>query len=212
MKKRHLSVGAVVAVVALLGGALFGGAAEAKKKHKPKTCAPAVQTTGPVAIPDRPPGPLAVDGQVAIPLIVGGKACKGKTVANLDVTYQTTGATANAAPDLYFRVTSPDGRTYTITGNGFSGMSIGPVTLTMHTPVQTCFGATPPPPPPCTNQDPDATLNPPYVGVARDTDLPLYIGAPVRGTWVFRAFDAGNLDTSILNFAKLAITAQRPIR
>jgi hypothetical protein len=211
MKNRHLRIAAIAAVVALIGGALFGGAADAKKKgKKPKTCAPVVQTVGAVAIPDQPPGASAVAGKVSVPFIVGGKACKGKTVANLDVTLQTTGATANAAQDLAFRVTSPDGRTNGISGNGFSGMSIGPVTLTMHTPVQTCFAPAPPPPPPC--QDPDATLNPPYVGTARDSDLPLYIGAPVSGTWTFTALDFGNLDTSVLNFAKLAITAQRPVK
>jgi hypothetical protein len=210
MKKKHLSIGAMVAVIALLGAALFGGAAEAKKGKKPKTCAPVAQTLGPVAIPDATPNPNSRDGKVAIPLTIGGKACKGKTVANVDITFQTTGATSIAAGDVVIRLTSPDGRTYSIIGNGFSGQNIGPVTFTMHTPVSTCVGDATPPPPPCS--DPDSTLFPPYVGTARDSDLPFYIGAPVRGTWTVSGLDTFNADTSVLNFAKIAITAQRPIR
>jgi hypothetical protein len=210
---KRLSAVAMVAILALLGGALLGGTADAKKKKKKaKSCNPVVERAVNLPIPDRAPPAVGTNppfGKLATTLDVGGKVCKGKTVANVDVTFQTTGTTAQAAGDLFFRLTSPDGRTYDVSGNGFSGQNIGPVTMTAHTSVQTCFGSATPPPPPCS--DPDATLNPPYVGTARDADLPLFTGAPVRGTWTFAALDAGNLDTSVLNSVKLTISAQRPV-
>jgi hypothetical protein len=200
-----MSVGAIVACIALLGGVLFAGAADAKKKKKkakPAACAVTAQATG-GSIPDRPPG-TSFFGFLNVPIAVNNAACASSTVTNVDLTYQTTGATAIAAGDLFFRLQAPDGRTYAINGNGFSGQNIGPVTFTQRTRIQTCVGAAAPPPPPCT--DPDQALNPPYQGTARDEDLANYYGAPVNGTWTLTAYDAFNGDTSILNLARVAIT------
>ena len=206
IRTKRMSVGAVVACIALLGGALFAGAADAKKKKKTSAkCAVTAQANG-GSIPDRPPippGGTSFFGFLNVPVTVNSQACKGSTVSSVEVTFQTTGATAVAAEDLFFRLQSPEGRTYDISGNGFSGQSIGPVTLTSRTRIQTCFAAPPPPPPPCA--DPDAALNPPYQGTARDSDLPLFNGAPVNGTWTWTAYDFANADTSIANFVRLAI-------
>lgn len=199
-----MSVGAVVACIALLGCALFAGTADAKKKKKskPATCAVTAQATG-GAIPDRPPG-NSFFGFLNVPVAVNNNACKSSTVTNVDLTYQTTGATAVAAADIFVRLQAPDGRTYEISGNGFSGQNVGPVTFTQHTRIQTCPGAAVPPPPPCS--DPDAALNAPFLGTARDTDLGLYFGAPVNGNWLVTFYDTGNVDTSIANLVRLAIT------
>lgn len=206
---KRMSVAAAATCLALLGGAVIGGAADAKRGKKRKSCNPTVEKTVIAAIPDRP-SPDDFFGVLATPIEVTGKACKGKKVANVDVTFQTTGLTGEAAEDLFFRLTSPDGRTFDVTGNGFSGQSIGPVTLTARTNVQTCFAPPPAPPPPCL--DPDVALNPPYQGTARDADLPSFNGAPVRGTWTFTAFDFEDANPSVLNLVELAIFAQKPIK
>jgi hypothetical protein len=207
-----MSVGAVVACIALLGGALFAGAADAKKKKgkgkgKGGVCRTVTAEATGAAIPDRPsPGPTFF-GVLNTPVNVNSRPCSGATVAKVDVTFQTTGATAQAASDLFFRLQSPDGLTYDVSGNGFNGQNIGPVTMTSHTRIQTCATFPPPaapPPPPCT--DPDFALNPPYQGAARDSDLPLFRGVPVNGTWTWSAYDDGAVDTSILNFVRLVIT------
>jgi hypothetical protein len=199
-----MSVGAVVACIALLGGAMFAGAADAKKKKKkakPAACAVTAQGTG-GAIPDRPPG-ASFFGFLNTPVNVNSSACRTSTVTNVDVTFQTFGATSIAAADLFFRLQAPDGRTYDVSSNGFSGPNIGPLTLTQRTRIQTCPGAAAPPPPPCL--DPDFALNAPFVGTARDADLGSYYGAPVNGTWTWTSYDTGNLDTSLLSSVQLAI-------
>jgi hypothetical protein len=212
---KRMTIGVTVACVALLGGAIFGGVADAKKKKKKNSGTATVSKTLNQGIPDRVPFTPTTNppaGTLLVPLSVS-KKFKGKTVANVDVTFQTTGQQPDSASDLEFFLSAPSGDTYEIDGNGFGGQSIGPVTMSSHTATQTC-GYNPAAPPPYSPvcSGPTPFLNPPFVGVARDTDLPNYRGLPMMGTWTFWALDVDDPDTSILNSVKLVITAQKPIK
>jgi hypothetical protein len=199
---------AAVACIALLGVALIGSGVAAAKKKKSKV---AVVTVSPnAAIPDQAADTPTTNppyGQLAVPLVIG-KKFKGKSVGDVQLTLQTTGLAADSASSLFFRLTAPNGLTQVVDSNGFSGQSIGPLTLTANSPVRTCntFGG-PPPPPPCA--DPDATLNPPYQGIAGDSNLAYFRGLKMRGTWTLTAYDGINLDTSVLNLVSLRITPQK---
>jgi hypothetical protein len=206
---KRLSVFAVVACLAVLGGVMFGGVAAAKKK---KSKAAVLTRTLNAPIPDRAassPGINPPWGKLAVPLEVS-KKFKGKTVGSLQLSYQTTGATPIAASDISVRLTAPAGRTYNVESNGFSGQSIGPVTFIPNSPVETCHGSSMPPPPPCS--DPNSNLNPPYQGVAGEPNLTLFEGLKMRGTWTVTFFDTGHIDTSTLNTVSLTITPQKPAK
>ncbi len=202
--QKRLTVGVAIACIALLGGAIFGGAAVAKKKKKGAKVA-TVSNTTPRAIPDALPGSAttpATYGKLATPLTVS-KKFKKSTVGDVQLTLQTTGATPTAANDLAFKVSAPNGRSVYVGGN-FSGQSLGPVTLTANSPVEICSSSPTPPPPPCDN--PDETLNPPYVGTAGDLGLSFFEGLKMKGTWTVAAFDGINNETSTLNLVSLRIT------
>jgi hypothetical protein len=206
---KRLSVVAVFACAVVLVVGLSAGVAAAKKKKK--NSAAVVTKTLNTPIPDRAAGTPTTNppyGKVAVPLEIG-KKFKGKTVGAVQLTYQTTGVTPDAAFDLMFRLTAPSGLTLEIQGNGFSGQSVGPVTFISDTPVQTCwtFPGDPVVVPPCS--DPDQTLAPPYQGVARDFDLPLFEGLKMRGTWTLTAFDTFNSETSVLNMVSLKVIPQK---
>lgn len=197
---KRMSVGVIVACLALLGGAIFGGVADAKK-----TKVATVSNTTPRPIPDALAGSATTPstyGKLATPLTVS-KKFKGKKVGSVAVTVQTVGATPTAANDLFFKVTAPNGRTIGL-DSPFTGQSIGPVTWLANYPFGACGGSTAPPPPPCDN--PDNVLNPPYVGVIGDVSLSLFEGVKMNGTWFVSAYDANNLDTSSLNSVSLKIT------
>lgn len=130
-------------------------------------------------IPDTPPGPTAYYGRLDTTLHVG-KRFKGRKVSNLDITFQTTGDSPNAAADLAFKLVAPTFRSIGLepdNGAFSDGQSIGPLTLTRNLNVGLCNSATPP----CTAPFP--TLNRPFVGTAGDSQLAIYNGVPMMGDW-----------------------------
>ena len=218
---KRISASAIVAMIALLGGALLGTTAVAKKKGGKKTKAfkgtKAVNQGIPDAIgtitdPGPPPiGLLVLDGKLPVTFNVG-KKFKKNTVGKVTVTLQTTGLASNAAGDLTGRITAPDGTTVELF-SGLAGKSIGPVTFQPNSPNQACTGfnpaTDPPPPPPCS--DPDANVNPPYTpGPIGNTDLTALIGVPMKGNWTVYLLDGGfdpaAPKTSLLNTVSLNIT------
>jgi hypothetical protein len=214
----------MIAVLALFGGVVFGGSVQAKgkktKKKKPVTVTKAVNAPIPDAVGNPGPPPVkTLDGKLAVPLTVS-KKFKG-TVSRVAVTFQTTGLAAGASGDLDADLIAPDGtRVGVFTSGGLSGQSIGPLTFQANSPVLVCDfdpATTTPPPPPCA--DPDATLNPPYVGIAGNTGLNLFEGVKGKGNWQFVIYDRGyntgiapdTVKTSILNSVSLKLTAQVPV-
>lgn len=219
-RTKRLSVGAIIAVVALFGSAMIGGTAQAKKKKKSKgaTVTKAVNLPIPDAVGNPgPPVTTVLDGKLATSLAVS-KKFKG-TVGRVAVTFQTTGLAAGAAGDLFGRLIAPDGTTVGIFNN-LGGQSIGPLTIQSNSSALICSfdpATTVPPPPPCLN--PDQTVNPPYLGTAGDSSLNLFAGVKMKGNWQFVVYDGGyntgiapdTVKTSILNSVSLKITPQKPV-
>ena len=215
--KNRLTIGSMVAVVALLGGVILGGTADAKKKKK-KAKAITVTKSVNAAIPDAVGNGVAKvqDGKLATTLTVGKKA-KKSTVANTAITFQTTGLAAGASGDLDADLIAPDGTRVNVF-NSLNGQSIGPLTLQPNNATLICSfdpAITVPPPPPCA--DPDATLNPPYAGTAGNSGLNLLNGVKEKGNWTFVIYDRGyavppaTALTSILNSVTLKLTPQVPV-
>jgi hypothetical protein len=202
--KTRFSAVALVACLALLGGALLAGSADAKKKKKKPSVA-TLSATPNAAIPDRAAGASAPLGLLSQSLTVG-KKFKGKTVGDIALTYQTTGSAADAANDLGFYLTAPNGRSYEI-DYFYAGQSIGPITLAENSTVRACpqFDF-----PDCTG--PFESLKPPYAGTAQGFDLPKFNGSPIMGTWTLTVLDFTNTKTSTLNLWKLVLTAQKPVK
>jgi hypothetical protein len=176
---KKLSVGVIVACTALLGGAIFGGVADAKsKKIKTFNATKAVN----LPIPDR----VASQKSVALNSVINvpKKKYKGKTVgfSSLSVTYQLLGSSTGAADDINVRLISPGGRTIDLLNPG--GTSVGPLTLSPDSATGFCPNTGP-----CDNADPFDTLPPPYIGTARDTGLAFYGGVPMKGNWTLQAYD-----------------------
>lgn len=189
----------VVGCIALLGGAIFGGVAEAKKS-KTFNGSKTVNTFVPNKVQN------GYDGILRSTINVPKKKFKGKTARDVKVTLQTTGSGANAADDLEFDLTAPGGRTIGLV-QGLEGQSIGPLTLSPNSPVRICNST---PPPFCS--DPTASLYAPFFGIARDTDLALFTGVGMPGNWTLTVFDTGGqMTTSLLNQWKLSIVPQKPI-
>jgi hypothetical protein len=199
MRGRNLSVGAIVALVALLGGVTFATVADAKKRKKANVVV-ANGTTG--AVPEGPSSrffaPVPFVGTATI-----GKKGRKNIVSDIDVTISINAVPAagsiNAMRNLRVRITGPTGATTDILTGGrgvgtISGNLVSNLTLSDETPVQTCGGATapnppPPPPPPCI--DPHATLFAPFSGTAYPNGgaLSTLYGYKMKGTYTLTAFD-----------------------
>ncbi len=157
-----------------------------------------------VAIDDAPASGKAVPVRTTL---TAGKAFKGAVVGDLDVTgIGTTGSGANAADQLVFRLTAPNGRTVQLAeGNG--DVSLGPWTFDDESPASICDS-----PLPC--DDPSESLPPPFagrsntIGTGTEETGPLssFDGVPVRGTWTLTVYDSANGATSTLNSWGLRIT------
>src|SRR5262249_21646407 len=146
-------------------------------------------------IPDRPPGAASQFGQLTSTISVGGKKFKKTLVGagSVQVTgLKTTGSAPGAASHLDFYLSAPNGRTVFLEASGLGGgpptgiASLGPLTLTPDTKVQTCNATTPP----CTN--PLATLNRPFAGTAQDLGLETFEGLPATGNWTLTVQDTSN--------------------
>jgi hypothetical protein len=207
MKSKRSRLALVVFLALALsvtGGLVSGSVAAAKKKRKKGGNIATVGKTLNTRIPDMSPGPPTQYGRLDTKLHFG-KRFKGRKVSNLDVTFQTTGDSANAAADLDVKLSAPNGRTSWLEpdfGLFASGQSIGPLTLTRNSRVGLCNSPTPP----CTAPFP--TLNPPFAGTAGDSQLAIYKGVPMMGDWLFQVYDLENPRTSVLNSVKLTITAR----
>jgi hypothetical protein len=192
--KQRMIVAATVASIALVGGsALGGGVAGAAKKGKPGGKSVRVANGKSRTIPDA----VAGGNWGALPTALRvSKRFKGSEVADVRLTIRTTGLAVGAAGELLFRVTAPNGRTVDIAA-GFTGQSIGPLTVTANSPVRICNS------PPC--PDPNARLGPPYFGTLGDPNLALLNGSGASGRWVVTAYDQSTGDTSALNSVGLVI-------
>ena len=199
-------------LLALCIGAGFAtGDAAAKKKHKASVFSASLSPNA--AIPDRPA--TAQDIVVASTVTVG-KKFKGKTVGDVNVTgIRTTGSATNAAQDLSFSISPPNGKVVLLEGTALGGQNIGPLTLDDDTPTSICNDST------LSCTDPNATLIQPFAGTANllglatgDTSpLSMLNGSQMRGTWTFRIWDnSNNGKTSTLNGWGLRITPERPVR
>jgi hypothetical protein len=204
---------AVLLLAICVTGSLAAGDAAAKKKKKHKVARVFAASVSPnLAIPDQPPPPghdIVVSSTITI-----GKKFKGRTVGDVNVTgIKTTGSGPNAANDLSFSLTAPNGKLVLLSATALSGQSVGPLTFDDDTPTSICSSPTP------TCPDPDATLVEPFAGTANliglnqgdITPLSTFTGVPMRGTWTFQAWDNGNGDTSVLNSWGVQITAERPV-
>jgi hypothetical protein len=198
---KRLSVGVIVAVLALLGGALLGGTADAAKKKSKVFKSTKTVNQG---IPNFTPGGL--DGVLRSTITVPKKSFKGKTADVVQVTgLQTTGSGPGAAADIEAFLSSPQGRTIELFEN-IGDVSIGPLTLTPNSPVKLCDTPTPP----CA--DVLKTLNRPFAGTAGDEALAHFTGVKMTGTWTLTVEDDGGpATTSILNQWGLSIKPQKPV-
>jgi hypothetical protein len=194
-----MTFGVIVACSALLGGAVFGGVAEAKKT-KPFNGTRTVN----LLVPNKVQG--GFDGVLRSSINVPKKKFKGKTARDVKVMFQTSGGGPDSADDLDFELTAPGGRTVDLVG-GLPGQSIGPLTLSPNTSVRICPSV---PPPFCT--DPEASLYPPFFGTARDNGLAQFTGVNMPGNWTLSVFDrAGPVSASILNQWGLSVVPQKPV-
>jgi hypothetical protein len=200
-RSRVALLGVLTVVLSVTVGLVSGSVADAKKKKKKSANVAKVSNNTPRAIPDRAAPINSQWGRLDTTLTVG-KKFKGKTVGTLELTFQTTGDSMNAAGDLEVDITAPNG--YRLPGdwwdNDIGGQSVGPLTITPNSPVRTCDD----PVPPCAQ---DQTLNRPFAGTVGDNTFQWFRGLPMRGNWVVTALDTSNGETSVLNSVALKITA-----
>jgi subtilisin-like proprotein convertase family protein len=161
------------------------------------------------AIPDAPAAGASTPVRTSL---VAGKSFKGKVVGDLDVTgITTTGDVADAADDVNFRLTAPNGRTVQLSG-GHGDQSVGPWTLDDESRASICDISNPPCP------DPAQSLNRPFAGTSNVIDtgvatvgpLSAFDGVPIKGTWTLTAFDDATTQSSTLNAWGLRITPAKP--
>jgi hypothetical protein len=192
MLKRKLPLAGAICALALLGGVLLGGTATAaKKKHTTHSRANVTKIVNAV-VPNRTAG--GPYGVLRSPITLG-KKYKGKTIGDVNVTFQTGGSTATAASDLLVKVSAPNGNTVVLVSTpGLLGQNVGPLTLDDETRAEICNDTTPP----CA--DPDDTLGPPYAGTAEPFESLSHLnGGKMKGTWVLSVFDTDPSPASKVN-------------
>jgi hypothetical protein len=205
-RSRLALVGVLALALTVTVGVSVDTAAAAKKKSKKSKV---FNSAGPtVAIPDAAPGPAFTFGITTTNFNVG-KKFKGREVADVTVTIQTTGSGNGAANQTAARLTDPKGRTVALYGSGLGGAgaggipSIGPMTLSSNSPVLFCDSPTPP----CA--DPTATFTRPFIGTGQNNALALFEGRRMKGTWKVTWFDVTNGLTSTAK-ATLRIVPEAP--
>jgi hypothetical protein len=204
---KRLTVGIAILCFALLGGALLGGSAVAKKKKKKKS-ATVTATAGATTIPNGITGPPLKYGFVNVPLTIGKKA-KGKVVspAGPNLTVLVTGV-EDALDDVILRLIAPNGRSVGLSApDPVAGQTqVGPLTFTANSPLAACEA-----PPPGQCADPDYLVLPPYAGTIGDVGLASFIGLNAKGTWTLRVLNDGDQGALTLNSARLEVpTVSKP--
>jgi hypothetical protein len=204
-RSRLALLGVLTVVLSVTVGLVSGSAAEAKKKKKAAGKVTVSKTT-PTAIPQAGPD---FAGVVRVPLTVGKKA-KGKVVGwdSLTATYTLTG-TVGFVDSVNIKVTAPNGRTVFLDNPADnSDATVGPLTETPNSPVDTCHPDPTPPPVGCPGFDADETLGPPFAGTIGNIDLAFFGGVPAKGTWTVTAEQTNSnvLAASILQSISLSMT------
>jgi hypothetical protein len=183
-RSRLALLGVLSGVVSVIVGIVSGGAAYAKKKKKAAGKVTVSKTT-PTAIPQ---AGTDFAGIVRVPLTVGKKA-KGKVVGwdSLTATYTLTGS-VGFIDSVNIKVTAPNGRTVFL-GNPANNTdaTVGPLTQTPNSPVDTCHPDPTPPPVGCPGFNSDETLAPPFAGTIGNVELAFFGGVPAKGTWTVTA-------------------------
>jgi hypothetical protein len=199
---KKLSVGVIVACTALLGGAIFGGVADAKKKKNSNVAnvtaaaRPIVQSTG--------AGPAHRYGVTPVTFNIP-KKFKGRTVAadSVILTYSLAGP-AGSLDDYSLFLSNPKGRTVELTSPGEGpSTTVGPLTITPNSPFLACDT------PPCEN--PFRTVSgPAFVGTIGDNSLAFFTGTGMKGKWVLNIIDTDtNNGADSLTSAKLTVKAAK---
>jgi hypothetical protein len=198
----------LVACVALLGAALLGGTAEAKKKKKkagPVSITKAVNQQ----IPDRGAGVNDPFGRLDSTIAIAGKKFKNRIVRDVNVTIQTTGNNTASGSDLLGELSAPNGATVFVILD-LETQSIGPVTIDDES-LNVLGGGT-------VATFPE--LIPPYAGTMRPgiegvgTPMSALDFGPVKGNWTLHMFDndatPANI-TSILDSWTLTVQTGGPL-
>lgn len=174
----------VLAAVLVLGLSIaVAPVAQAKKKKSKDAVASATPN---LAIPNGAAAdPQPQSGPPVRSTVTIGKKFKGKEVASVAVTVQTTGTGEGAGGDLIADLIAPDGTTVFLFGNLLS-TNIGPLTIQPNSPISPCqqlnFLPTSPPCPP-------ETLGAPFAGTVGQAQMRLFNGVSMRGTWSLRVRD-----------------------
>jgi hypothetical protein len=202
-RPRLALLGVLALALTVTVGLVSGSVADAKKNKKSANVA-TVSNNTPRAIPDRAAGVGTTYGRLDTNLTVG-KKFKGKSVGTLELTFQTTGNSADASDDVRFDIIAPNGYRlpWNWTDNNIdNSQNIGPLTITPNSPFRTCDLTT-------TCSDPFQTLHAPYVGTVGDNTFQWFRGLPMKGVWdvVFLDSSSAGSKTSILNKVQLKLTA-----
>jgi hypothetical protein len=140
------------------------------------------------------------------------KKFKGLSVGDLDVTgLRTTGAEADAANDLSFKLQSPSGTTVRILFQR-GDQSIGPLTLNDDTATSLCDDTTF-----CSEAYQD--LLQPFAGTANllfnraagTGPLSSFDGEPMNGRWTLSVVDTDGIQTSTLDSWGVRVTPAKPV-
>jgi hypothetical protein len=209
-RPKRLSAAAAIAVIALLAGVGLGGVSQAKKHGGGGKKGVAIKSkTVNAAIPDRATGPGVQQWGTLRSVIELPKKYKGLTVGDVNVTLQTVGSAPDSAPQMVGRLTAPNGDTTTLFLD-LAGQNVGPLTLDDESRLTLCHEFTLP----CA--DPDAIINPPYVGkAAPDGWLGDLNGGKMRGDWTLSMFVTDGAPTGVTNTLvswKLTVTAAKNVR
>jgi hypothetical protein len=184
-RSRLAFLGVLTVVLSVTVGLVSGSVADAKKKKKKAAGKVTVSKTTPTAIPQAGTDSAGI---VRVPLTVGKKA-KGKVVGwdSLTATYTLTG-TVGFIDSVDIKVTAPNGRTVSLDNPANNtDATVGPLTQTPNSPVDTCHPDPTPPPVGCPGFNSDETLAPPFAGTIGNVALAFFGGVPAKGTWTVTA-------------------------
>jgi hypothetical protein len=218
-KHRFAALAAVMA--GLIACLALPPAAGAKAKKKGGGAFEATKVVN-APVPDElAPSGAGTDG-ILRSTVQAGKEFRGREIRDVEVTFQTLGASPRTAPpftgnteavDIRARLDAPNGAHTTVYAGGLSNLnpmtnalapfpSIGPLTLDDE--ARLGLGIF--------NPHSPRELYAPYIGRARPGGAPLAVmdGGPVRGTWTLTVMDVLNTGISNLVSWQLKVIAGRP--